>query len=30
MHGAGDGNIIYGDGLENYADKDISPESLIF
>lgn len=25
MHGAGDGNIIFGDGLENYPDKDISP-----
>lgn len=28
MHGAGDGNIIFGDGLENYADKDITPESF--
>lgn len=25
MHGAGDGNIIFGDGLENYPDKDITP-----
>lgn len=23
MHGAGNGNIIFGDGLENYPDKDI-------
>ena len=28
MHGAGDGNIIFGDGLENYTDKDILPESF--
>ena len=28
MHGAGDGNIIFGDGLENYSDKDIIPESF--
>ena len=28
MHGAGDGNIIFGDGLENYPDKDIIPESF--
>lgn len=28
MHGAGDGNIIFGDGLENYPDKEISPESF--
>lgn len=28
MHGAGDGNIIFGDGLENYAEKDITPESF--
>ena len=28
MHGAGDGNIIFGDGLENYTDKDISPCSF--
>lgn len=28
MHGAGDGNIIFGDGLENYAEKDISPTSF--
>lgn len=28
MHGAGDGNIIFGDGLENYPDKDIVPESF--
>lgn len=25
MHGAGEGNIIFGDGLENYSDKDIVP-----
>ena len=25
MHGAGDGNIIFGDGLENYKDKGIEP-----
>lgn len=25
MHGAGDGNIIFGDGLENYRDKGIIP-----
>ena len=28
MHGAGDGNIIFGDGLENYKDKGIIPESF--
>ena len=28
MHGAGDGNIIFGDGLENYPDKEIVPESF--
>ena len=28
MHGAGDANIIFGDGLENYADKGITPESF--
>ena len=28
MHGAGDGNIIFGDGLENYPEKDISPKSF--
>ena len=28
MHGAGDGNIIFGDGLENYPDKDITPKSF--
>lgn len=28
MHGAGDGNIVFGDGLENYPDKDILPESF--
>ena len=28
MHGAGDGNIIFGDGLENYIDKEISPQSF--
>lgn len=28
MHGAGNGNIIYGDGLENYLEKGIVPESF--
>lgn len=28
MHGAGDGNIIFGDGLENYADKGVIPYSF--
>lgn len=28
MHGAGDGNIIYGDGLENYVEKSITPCSF--
>lgn len=28
MHGAGDGNIIFGDGLENYPDKNIVPGSF--
>ena len=28
MHGAGDGNIIFGDGLENYPDKEITPNSF--
>lgn len=28
MHGAGDGNIIFGDGLENYPDKSISNYSF--
>lgn len=28
MHGAGDGNIIFGDGLENYPDKSISANSF--
>lgn len=28
MHGAGDGNIIFGDGLENYPDKEITQESF--
>ncbi|MBR1421338.1 MAG: N-6 DNA methylase [Selenomonadaceae bacterium] len=28
MHGAGDGNIIFGDGLENYRDKQIEPRSF--
>lgn len=28
MHGAGDGNIIFGDGLENYPDKEIVPGSF--
>jgi type I restriction-modification system DNA methylase subunit len=28
MHGAGDANVIFGDGLENYADKGITPESF--
>lgn len=28
MHGAGDGNIIFGDGLENYQEKGISENSF--
>lgn len=28
MHGAGDGNIIFGDGLENYKEKGIVPETF--
>lgn len=28
MHGAGNGNIVFGDGLENYTDKNISPRSF--
>ena len=28
MHGAGDGNIIFGDGLENYPDKGITTKSF--
>lgn len=28
MHGAGDGNIVFGDGLENYPDKEITPGSF--
>ena len=28
MHGAGNGNIIFGDGLENYPDKEITPKSF--
>lgn len=28
MHGAGNGNIIFGDGLENYPEKDITPKSF--
>ncbi len=28
MHGAGNGNIIFGDGLENYEDKNIVPNSF--
>ena len=28
MHGAGDGNIIFGDGLENYPDKGVAPKSF--
>ncbi|MCD8363006.1 MAG: N-6 DNA methylase [Lachnospiraceae bacterium] len=28
MHGAGGGNIIFGDGLENYPDKNITPYSF--
>lgn len=28
MHGAGDGNIIFGDGLENYPEKNIVPYSF--
>ncbi len=28
MHGAGEGNIVFGDGLENYSDKNIAPKSF--
>lgn len=28
MHGAGEGNIIFGDGLENYPDKNIKPNTF--
>ena len=28
MHGAGNGNIVFGDGLENYMDKNIRPHSF--
>ncbi len=28
MHGAGDANVIFGDGLENYSDKGIAPETF--
>ncbi len=28
MHGAGEGNIIFGDGLENYPDKNITSNSF--
>ena len=28
MHGAGEGNIVYGDGLENYYEKNIITESF--
>ena len=28
MHGVGEGNIIFGDGLENYPDKEILSESF--
>lgn len=28
MHGAGEGNIIFGDGLENYKDKNIIPNTF--
>lgn len=28
MHGAGSGNIVFGDGLENYNDKNILPNSF--
>lgn len=28
MHGAGSGNIVFGDGLENYDEKSISKESF--
>ncbi len=28
MHGAGDGNIVFGDGLENYPDKNIDEKSF--
>lgn len=28
MHGAGDGNIIFGDGLENYPDKNVEANTF--
>ena len=28
MHGAGEGNVIFGDGLENYPDKNIKPNNF--
>ena len=28
MHGAGDGNIIFGDGLENYKEKNVVPNTF--
>lgn len=28
MHGAGEGNIIFGDGLENYEDKGVAPHTF--
>ena len=28
MHGAGEGNVIFGDGLENYPDKNIKPHNF--
>lgn len=28
MHGAGDGNIIFGDGLDSYPDKDVENETF--
>ena len=28
MHGAGEGNIIFGDGLENYPDKKYKTEYI--
>ena len=28
MHGAGDANIVFGDGLENYEEKGIEPQSF--
>ena len=30
MHGAGSGNIVFGDGLDNYTDKEISNAQFEF